>query len=341
MKRYITRHLLLAKLTVLALLTICFVQPAVGARVTTPGADPLPLPADDHRDGPRISNLPALGIVPGQMLRVTVAHVSGEAGEHQAPPDVSVGVWLLDSSGRVIAQSTQVQIPRNEFCSFNFNRAALNLPGEPGTGRLQVRAQLVTHGAEPYHFTGDPKATSLIVPSMEIVDNNTGKTRQIYNPYITVDFVESGTSRTTARCGSFTNNLQDLAPVGLAYGESLRISVLNPLPSAAPGEDGRKYKMLFAVLLFAADGRVIARSDEVTLDPGKLHSFDFSRAALPLTGEPGTGRVQTRAQVRYRPFQLLDRTRAIGSPISLELIDNSTGQTTAVWLTVGFFEVAP
>lgn len=117
-----------------------------------------------------------LGLTPGQTLRVTLAHVSGPAGQNQTPPDVQVGVWLLDSSGRVIAQSAQVPIPRNEFHSFDFNRAALGLPGEAGTGRLQVRARLMMNVAEPYRFTDDPRATFLLVPSLELVDNSTGRT---------------------------------------------------------------------------------------------------------------------------------------------------------------------
>ena len=129
--------------------------------------------------------------------------------------------------------------------------------------------------------------------------------------------------------------IQDMATVGLAYGQSLRISVVNPLEPA----DGQKYKMLFAVTLLNADGRVIARSDEITLDPGAFHSVDFNHGALPLAGEAGTGRVQARVQVRYRPFQLLDRTRVIGNSTSIELIDSSTGNTTTVWVTVGFFDV--
>jgi hypothetical protein len=52
-------------------------------------------------------------------------------------------------------------------------------------------------------------------------------------------------------------------------------------------------------------------------------------------------RVQTRAQVRYRSFYLVDRTGAIGFSPSLELIDASTSITTAVWVTVGFFEIVP
>ena len=60
--------------------------------------------------------------------------------------------------------------------------------------------------------------------------------------------------------------------------------------------------MQFAVTILNADGGVIARSDEITLDPGEFHSFDFKRADLPLVGEPGTGRLQVRSEFRRRFF---------------------------------------
>jgi hypothetical protein len=176
MKRDIARHISSTRLVALALVTLCFVQPPAVPLATATSAGSLASPAYDHRDGPSHFDFPPIGFVPGQTLRLTVAHVSGQAGQDQVPPDVSVGVWLLDSSGRRIAQSAEVQIPRNEFHFFDFNRAALNLPGEPGTGRMQVRARLVLHVAEPYHFTDAPKATALLAPSLELVDISTGET---------------------------------------------------------------------------------------------------------------------------------------------------------------------
>lgn len=176
MKRYIARATLLSKLPALALLTLCFVQPLIGAHAPETAADPMPLPIYDHRDGSAHIPIPPMGFVFGQTIRITVAHVRTDSGQDQTPPDIRVGVWLLDAQGRVIAQSEQLQIPRNEFRSFDFNRAALTLPGEPGTGRLQVHARVVMHVAEPYQFTDDPNATGLLVPSLELIDNSTGRT---------------------------------------------------------------------------------------------------------------------------------------------------------------------
>ena len=119
--------------------------------------------------------------------------------------------------------------------------------------------------------------------------------------------------------------VQDMAPVGLAYGQSLIINVVNPLEPAAPGEDGRKLKMLFAVTVLLADGRVAAQSDEIALDPGQFHSFAFKRADLPLAREERIGRLQVRARVIWKKLQLKTEF-----PSSVELVDDGTGKTTVL-----------
>lgn len=130
--------------------------------------------------------------------------------------------------------------------------------------------------------------------------------------------------------------IQDMAPVGLVYGQSLRINALNPLAPAAPGEDDRKYKAQFAITLFNENGGVIARSDEITLDPGEFHSFVFNRADLPLAGEHGTGRLQMRGEVRRRFFPGITSTISQGESnnfrATVEIVDNGTGKTLAAIL---------
>jgi hypothetical protein len=124
---------------------------------------------------------------------------------------------------------------------------------------------------------------------------------------------------------------------GMTGGQKARISVVNP---NEPSQQERRI-IFIRVVLFDAGGAVIAESDEVAIPPGEFRSVDFNRDAIPLPGEPGSGRLQTRAQVHYRSFFLVDRTRVVGLPTSTELIDNSTGRTAAVWVTTGFFEVVP
>jgi hypothetical protein len=108
---------------------------------------------------------------------------------------------------------------------------------------------------------------------------------------------------------------------GMVRGQTARFTVFNP---NVPSELERR--MIFVqVTLLDARGAVIAQSDEIAIPPGAFRSVDFKRADLPVAGE----RAQTRAQIRYRSFYLVDRTRAIGFPsTSIELIDDDTGHTT-------------
>jgi len=96
-------------------------------------------------------------------------------------------------------------------------------------------------------------------------------------------------------------------PGGFTRGRTLRLTVVNPPGSRAP--DGRKYKMLVAPLVLDLDGRPIAKMAETEILAGGSHSFDFNRDDISLTGEPGTGRIQVNAQVRYRFLAIVDRTR--------------------------------
>ena len=120
------------------------------------------------------------------------------------------------------------------------------------------------------------------------------------------------------------------AVMTLSPGQTLRISVLNPLPPALPGADGRKFKMLVAPLVLAADGRVIARRDEITLEPGEFQSFDFKRTDLP--GETGMDGLPLRIEVRRRFPGFFGTVRVASGDVNgvVELIDDLTGRTEAV-----------
>jgi prepilin-type processing-associated H-X9-DG protein len=108
-----------------------------------------------------------MGIVPGQTLRVTLFNPpSSESGAQSEP--VGGHVKVFDGSGNLIAQSPEQVIPPGEFRSFDFNRFALSLPGEPGTNRANVRIKPF------YNFTSE--RPSPVLASFEIVDAGTGRT---------------------------------------------------------------------------------------------------------------------------------------------------------------------
>ena len=182
MKRYIALRILLAKLAALALLTICLLQLPVGARVRALVADPMPLPADDHRDGPQFS-LPPVGFVPGQTLRLNIFNPHDEEKGPTSLKTVAVHVTLFDARGNQIAQSAEVTISAGGFHSFDFNRNALPLAGEAGTGRVQTRAQV-------HYRTFSVVDRSVIFSlhaSIELIENITGRTTAVW---VTTGFFE-------------------------------------------------------------------------------------------------------------------------------------------------------
>jgi hypothetical protein len=188
MKCYLARHTAITKLVICALLTLCLVQPPVGARapesvvarVTATATAPLPLLAYEHKDGPSCEpcfNTILIGFVPGQTLRISLFNspASG-AGAGSQPTPVHGHIKVFSRDNILLAQSAELVIPPSEFRSFDFNRAALNLPGEPGTGRLQVRARLVLRVAAPSRPTHEEKGAGAVVASWELIDNLTGRT---------------------------------------------------------------------------------------------------------------------------------------------------------------------
>jgi hypothetical protein len=114
-----------------------------------------------------------MGIVPEQTLRVTLFYPQSSGSEAQSEP-VGGRVKVFDRSGNLIAQSPELAIPPGEFRSFDFDRFALSLPGEPGTNRAQARIKPF------YSFRSE--RLSPVLASFEIVDNRTGKTVVLSGP---------------------------------------------------------------------------------------------------------------------------------------------------------------
>lgn len=314
-----SHHISIIRWMALALLGLCLAQ--LPARAQTPAG----------QDSIWIDIGSPVGVASGQALRITVLNPLAPAppGEDGRKYKMLFAPLILDADGQVIARRDEITLDPGQFHSFDFKRADLPLAGEPDTGRLQVRSEIRRR-----FFSGITNRISQgeldnFFGTVELVDSGTGKTlaatllgKEVGNDELNGQYVITGVNHWA---------------VGLIPGQTLRVSVANPnvaAPAVGQGESIRAQ-----VQLYDARGNLIAQSAEMTIPAGQFHSFDFNRNAIPLAGELGTGRVQTRAQVRYRPFQLLDRTRAIGHPASIELIDNSTGRTTAVWVTVGFFEV--
>ena len=86
-----------------------------------------------------------VGLVPGQTLRITVASLA-ELPPGPYRPD-RVRLFLLDARGQRIADSGPRDLPAAQMEWLSVERDRLPA-GEPGTGRLQVRAVVVSWNPE-------------------------------------------------------------------------------------------------------------------------------------------------------------------------------------------------
>ena len=123
------------------------------------------------------------GFVPGQTARFCVAYPSTT---QESTEPVRAQVTLYDAQGNEVARSREVEVLPDQFCIIDFDRDALPLAGEPGTGRLEVRA-----GIQVAFMDGSVRHVKLPV-SREIVDNRTGATVIHQGDYFTGTVTVSG-----------------------------------------------------------------------------------------------------------------------------------------------------
>jgi hypothetical protein len=128
--------------------------------------------------------------------------------------------------------------------------------------------------------------------------------------------------------------IQDMAPVGLTFGQTLRYTWAN---LSDPDPQKREFEpSSIRVRLLAADGSVIAQKEAAAVPVGQSQSFDFNRDQINVPdGSPGTGRLQARLEatvsgpmwswiVRINPgvIETFD--------VAVEVINNSSGRTTVI-----------
>jgi hypothetical protein len=144
-------------------------------------------------------------------------------------------------------------------------------------------------------------------------------------------------STVTAEAQQHVRVFEGISFAGVIPGQMLRFSVLN-LNAPEQGSQPARAQ----VLLYDAQGNVLARSQEVELSPGQFRIFDFNRDDLSPAGDPGTGRLQVRGV--YRLF--LDDGSTLTPeqfPVSMEVVDNRTGKTVLGYQNgyVGWVKISP
>jgi hypothetical protein len=291
MKRYTARQVLTARLIALALVTLCLLQVPVRAQGMTA----------------YIVIFPSVGFVPGQSLRLTVFNPNDAPVGVQARTHHSGGmvVGLGDGSVRFLKAGVSD--------SFDLRRSDILLPGEDGTGRIQLSVSISCVSQT------DSRAMNPIIASLETVDVTDGTS----NTFLIGEAIPSAPGGDGGLDVLIGGSTQDTL-MGFVPGETLRVTLYNPQSSGTDYPPSR-------VKLFESGGSVIAQSPDLAIPPGTFRSVDFNREALTLAGEPGTSRLQVRVRVEAAdPSSLPTGSGASGLLVaSFELIDNITGRTTA------------
>jgi len=123
------------------------------------------------------------GIVSGQTVRTSIGlNVTFADGSVKS---LRARIQLLDTEGEVIAESDELRVAPGEIRFWDLSRDQIRAEGDPGTGRIQVRARiLVTTSSFDVNRNRPP-----LLAALEVIDSGTGRTVS-YNPYITIDHVE-------------------------------------------------------------------------------------------------------------------------------------------------------
>jgi hypothetical protein len=109
----------------------------------------------------------SLGFVPGETARISVT-LRRLANPEQSP--INARIQLLDTEGRVIAQSDEIKVNSGQIRFWDAQRNLIPVSGEPRTKRLQVRARILV---ATLSTDFDPES---LMPTIEIIDDITGRT---------------------------------------------------------------------------------------------------------------------------------------------------------------------
>jgi hypothetical protein len=129
--------------------------------------------------------------------------------------------------------------------------------------------------------------------------------------------------------------------VGLARGQTLRVTVPDSIQANQDGRaatrgtarsDVQRSRVSLVVVTFNGQTTTVAQTDEIEIPAGGSHSFDFKRDDINLPGEPVTGRLELRIEVRslWRSggrAQIKESGAGLFLPI-FEVVDNADGKTT-------------
>jgi hypothetical protein len=128
----------------------------------------LSLGAAEARAGSAVVSDGSVGLAKRQSIRVSVTSPAPQGAP--TPEPVVVTVHLLDAAGSDLAVSPVFTVGPGQTMTHVVKRTALPFPGDPGTGRLQVRSE--TYLDVPSQAPGQTQA---VIVFTELVDEPTGQ----------------------------------------------------------------------------------------------------------------------------------------------------------------------
>jgi hypothetical protein len=194
MKRYIARHILMAKLAALALSALCFLQAPVRAQETTYNVI-----------------FPSVGLAHDQILSFTLFNPNGmpvRAQSYLAFPGFTGGVRVASGD-----------INGGAFRSFNIKRSDIPQVGEDGTGRIQLSLSVRLSSSE---------AIKSVVASMETISISDGTSNTILVAEVITTAPSSGGGKDVLIGGDARDVLMGITP-----DHKLRVTILNPPASGS------------------------------------------------------------------------------------------------------------
>jgi hypothetical protein len=113
-----------------------------------------------------------IGVVPGQIARVTVIHPGSLTADSEPAPKFIWYMTIETVDGQLLKEVRDIQIAAGESYSFDFDPRVSGLKGEPGTGRLQLRVEVAIE-----ELIVEGESETVIPVPLELFDARTGATQ--------------------------------------------------------------------------------------------------------------------------------------------------------------------
>ena len=245
---------------------------AVAAILTTQAAR-----AQRDYSHPAVNVLPPVGLAFGQTLRVTFLNVGSNPLE--------VIPCIFDGDGAHLKMGAELTLAPGQMRSLDLSRSEIAGRAESS---VEVHAGVHADRADLRH----------LMVAGEVVEDVTGKS-SLYLPGAINPPDPVSVGRVTSTLG----------PVGIAFGQTLRVTYLNV--------GNRPFEL--EPCLFDGEGAHLKTGATITLAPGQVRSLEISWS------EASGGRTETRVQMRGAAH--LDRRNAKHLVMAGEVVEDATGRS--------------